>query len=40
MRQLLLQFEGNIYNGRISFNGNLYFNYPVGAVSAAAARWQ
>jgi hypothetical protein len=34
----LLQFEGNIYNGRISFNGNLYFDYTV-TVSAGAARW-
>ncbi|WIA09871.1 hypothetical protein OEZ85_010085 [Tetradesmus obliquus] len=30
------KFEGSFYNGRISFNGNLYFNYtvPSGAVTS------
>lgn len=29
------KFEGSFYNGRISFNGNLYFNYTACVLSAA-----
>ncbi|WIA29941.1 hypothetical protein OEZ86_000040 [Tetradesmus obliquus] len=31
-----LKLEGSLHNGRISFNGNLYFNYtvPSGAVTS------